>query len=1223
MPEPAVPPLILCLLGRFEARLHGVPLARLHSRKGQGLLALLALRAGREAERAWLAGLLWPDSFPPQALASLRNTLANLRRALGPEAHRLRSPTTLTLALELGGAAVDVVAFDAAMARGDPTSLEQAVALYRGPLLEGCAEEWVFQERQAREQAYLQALESLAADAIARGDPAGAERHLRRAVAVDPLRESAQRTLMQALGAGGNSAAALLAYRELRLLLHRELNAAPDPETQAVFQQVRAVARSRAQVAPAVGDRSPTVPLPPALLRLPLSEDTLTFLFTDLAGSSRLWEDHPDAMPEALARHEALLRQATEAHGGSVFKTLADSCCAAFATAQDALEAALAAQRALHTEQWGAVGELRVRMALNTGTAEEREGDYFGLALNRLARLLDTGHGGQILLSRATVELVRDQLPEGADLRDLGEHRLPGLRRPEPIFQLVVPDLPANFPPLRSLEAFRHNLPLQLTRFIGREREMAQVKDLLATDRLVTLTGAGGCGKTRLALQVAGDLVECVAGVRLVELAPLADPTLVPQAVASALGVREDPGQALTAALAAALRHREFLLVLDNCEHLVEGCARLVEVLLQACPGLRVLATSRETLGIPGESCYRVPSLSLPDLRRIPPLERLAEYESVRLFLERAEKVMPGFRLTEANAPAVAQICARLNGIPLALELAAARVKAVSVEEIAARLDDRFSLLTGGSRTAPPRHRTLRGLIDWSYDLLLDAERTLLRRLAVFSGGWSLEAAEGVCTGDGIEGGEVLDLLTALVDKSMVQYEGREGEARYRLLETLRQYSQDRLLESKETEVVRGRHRDWYLGFAEQAEPGLWGPDQVEWFNRLEGDQDNLRAALAWSQAEDGSGEEGLRLVGALWELWDHRGYWREGRGWMERALARAAALGRTAARAKALSGAGEMAWHQGDYTAGRSLLEESVAIWRELGEKRGLADALNHLGWVAGCEGSHAEQHSLQAESLAIWRELGDKWGIAESLLGLGNVAWGEGDCQAARVRYEESLMLCREAGKKRGVANALGNLANMAYSEGNFAVAHAFHEESLAIRRELGDRGGFASELHSLGDEALDQGDYGAARSHFEESLAIRKELGNRRGMAHAVRSLGRVACRQGDYGAARSLYQESLAIHRELGDKSGLARLLADFAGLAAGQRQAQRAARLLGAAEALCEAIDAGPPATSSTEDVGIKAEVCTELGEAVFAAAWAEGRAMTLEQAIAYAVRKET
>jgi predicted ATPase/DNA-binding SARP family transcriptional activator len=1045
-PDHAAPPLAIRLFGPFEVRVNGVPIPRLRSRKGEWLLALLALRAGA-VERNWLAGTLWPDSAAIHALASLRRSLTDLRRALGPEAGCLRAPTPRTLCLDLSGAAVDVVAFDAAIARGDLPSLESAVSLYQCPLLEECAETWAFEERQAREQAYLGALETLAAHAMARGDPGAAEHPLRLAVAVDPSRESSQRALMQALAADGSYAAALLVYRDLRLLLHRELNATPDSETKALFQQLQVEASRRAQ-----------------------------------APSSA-----PVSVPAAP-----------------------------------------------------------------------------------LARSLQ-----------------------------------------HPLF--------------RSPEASADNLPIQLTSFIGREREMAEVNRLLASNRLLTLTGPGGCGKTRLALQVAVDLPAAYAdGVWLVELAAVADPALVPQSVSAALGVREEPGRPLTQTLLDYLRPRSLLLVVDNCEHLLAACAQLAALLLRACPQLSLLASSREGLGIMGERTYRVPSLTLPDLEHLPPVESLQEFEAVQLFTDRAALCHPAFVVTPANTAAVAQICHRLDGIPLAIELAAARVKALPVEKIAERLDDdRFRLLTGGSRTAPPRQQTLRALIDWSYDLLMDAERTLLRRLAVFSGGWSLEAAEGVCTGDGIEGGEVLDLLTSLVAKSMVQYEGREGEARYRLLETLRQYSQDRLLESGETEVVRGRHRDWYLGFAEQAEPGLWGPDQVEWFNRLEGDQDNLRAALAWSHAEAGTGEQGLRLVGALWELWDHRGYWREGRGWMERALARAAALGRTAARAKALSGAGEMAWHQGDYAAGRSLLEESVAIWRELGEKRGLADALNHLGWVAGCEGSCAEQHSLQTESLAIWRELGDKWGIAESLLGLGNVAWHQGDYQAARVRYEESLMLCREAGKKRGVANALGNLADMAYSEGNFGVAHAFHEESLAIRQELGDRGGFASELHSLGDEALGRGDYGTARSHFEESLAIRKELGNRRGMAHAVRSLGRVACRQGDYGAARALYQESLAIHRELGDKSGLARLLADFAGLAAGQRQAQRAARLLGAAEALCEAIDAGPPVTSSTEEVGIKAEVRAELGEAVFAAAWAEGRAMTLEQTIAYAVRKET
>jgi predicted ATPase/DNA-binding SARP family transcriptional activator len=1056
VPEQELRSLTIRLFGPFEVLVNGDPLARLRTRKGQWLLALLTLRAGCDLDRAWLAGTLWPDSPEPRAFNNLRVALADLRRALGPEANRLRSPAARSLRLDLTGMEADVVAFDRAINSGAMPSLERAVTLYRGPLLEGCAEEWVFAERQSREQAYLRALETLAEQALASGNLMAAEGYLRRAIAVDPLRESAQRALMQALAAGSNYASALLAYRELRLRLHRELNAAPDPETQAVFQQVRAEARSRAQVAPAVGYRSPTAPLPPDLPRLPLSDDSLTFLFTDLAGSSRHWEEHPDARPEAVARHEALLRQAVEARGGTFFKTLGEQCCAAFPTAADALAAALAAQRAHHAEWWGEVGELRVRMALHTITAQERAGDYFGPTFNRLARLLGTGHGGQILLSQATAELVRDQLPEGANLRDLGERRLPDLSRPEPIFQLVVPDLPASFSPLRSLEAFRHNLPLQLTRFIGRERQMAEVKQLLGTSRLVTLTGAGGCGKTRLALQVAARMLEHFPeGVWLVELAPLADPALAPQTVATALGVQEAPSQPLLQTLVEQLRPRQLLLVLDNCEHVVGACAQLAEGLLQRCPRLRVLATSREALGIAGETRYRVPSLSVPEGQRPAALEELGQYEAVRLFLERAGAVQPGFRLTPANAPGVAEVCRRLDGIPLAIELAAARVNALPVEKIAARLDDRFRLLTSGSRTALPRQQTLRATMDWSYDLLTEAERVLLGRLSVFAGGWTLAAAEAVCAGGGIEEWEVLDLLTRLVDQSLATYEepqeagwgprtvpaGTGGApwgpapGRYRLLETMRQYARDRLLEAGEAAVVRGRHYEWCLALAEEAEPELYGAEQTAWLDRLEREHDNLRAALGWSGAH-GEGKAGLRLGGALRWFWSVRGYWTEGREYLAGLLALPGAEARTAVRAKALHAAGWLAWHPGDFGAARVFDEQGLAIFQELGDKRGSADSLNHLGWVAYEQGDFGTARALLEECLAINRELVCKQGIVKDLEGLAAVA-------VAQAHSERAARLF-------GAAEGLRELSGAPLA----AADRAEHDRSVAaVRTALGE--------------------------------------------------------------------------------------------------------------------------------------------------------------------------
>jgi predicted ATPase/class 3 adenylate cyclase/Tfp pilus assembly protein PilF len=1283
-PDRAVTPLAIRLFGPFEVHLHGEPLPRLRSRKGHWLLALLTLRRGAPLERSWLAGTLWPDSSERQALVSLRSSLVDLRRALGPEAGRLHSPTPQTLSLDLSGAEVDVLAFDAAIAQGEAPALERALALYRGPLLEGCLEEWSLPERQTRTQAYLQALETLAMGAMSGGDPSAAEPYLRLAVAVDPLRESAQRALMQALAAGGNTAAATQLYRELRERLHRELNAEPDSETMALFQQLRAAARrpglrpelaaphspltARAGHALAASDEPQAVIGPAASADQRASSGpsgTVTFLLTDIEGSTRLWLQHPDAMRHALARHDTLLTACIEGHGGKLLKQRGegDSGFAVFARATDAVAAALELQRALAREAWPTETPLQVRVALHTGEAELQEGDYYGPAVNQCARLRAVGHGGQTLLSQTTAALAREELPAGVSLRDLGAHRLKDLQRAEPIFQLVHPELPAEFPPLRSLEAFAHNLPVQLTRFIGRERESAEVKRLLSTAYLLTLTGAGGCGKTRLALQVAADLTgEHGNGVWLVELASLSDPALVAQTVASTLGVREELGRLLIETLADSLRPRSLLLVLDNCEHLLSACAQLADRLLRACPNLRILATSREALGLLGEQTYRVPSLSLPDPSQLPSLERLQEYEAVQLFADRAALTQPAFAVTPANARALVQVCQRLDGIPLAIELAAARVKALPVEKIAERLDDMFRLLTGGSRTALPRQQTLRAAIDWSYHLLSEPEQRLLRRLSVFAGGWTLEVAEAVCAGAGIEEEDVLDLLTALVEKSLVQYEAPAtgdsgcGEARYRLLETVRQYSRDRLLQAGEAEVVRGGHLEFFLGLAERAEPELYGAYQGEWLERLELEHDNLRAALEWGWGSEPA--SALRLAGALGGFWDVRGHWSEGREALEREVEAPGEV-----RAKALQRAGWLAQRQGVHERAKGLSEASLALSRELGDKRGIAASLNTLGFVAWRRGDYPAVRALLEESLAVWRELGDPsriagslsnlgvvtmdqgdYGTARALLGealvlnrvignryqealnldvLGWVAQHQGDYEAARASFGESLVIDRQIGAKGSLANSLVGLGCVAWEEGDAAAARRYLEESLAIWRELGDKGGIAWSHDFLGRVTRGHGDWEAARALHEKSLAIWQEIGDKTGIGRALQGLGDVASAQGEYGRARALFQESLTLRRELGDRRGIAEGLERVAHVAGAEGDAERAARLFGAAEALREALGAPlPPVERAHYDRSIAA-VRAALGEKAFAAAWTAGRAMPLEAAVARATEEES
>jgi predicted ATPase/class 3 adenylate cyclase len=869
-----------------------------------------------------------------------------------------------------------------------------------------------------------------------------------------------------------------------------------------------------------------------------LPSGTVTFLYTDIEGSTALWEQQPQAMRAAVARHDALLRDAIAAHDGHLFRTVGDGLCAAFATAPDALAAALAAQQALQVEDWHTLEPLRVRLALHTGAAESRAGDYVGSCLNRVGRLLAAGHGRQALLSQATADLARDTLPAGASLRDLGEHRLRDLVQPERIFQLLHPALPADFPPLRSLDAYPHNLPLQLTSFVGRAAEMAEVTRLLATTRLLTLTGTGGCGKTRLALQVAADQVDASPdGVWLVELAPLAEPDLVAQAVATVLGVREQPGQPILTTLVAWLKAKRLLLVLDNCEHLLDACAHLAESLLRACPSLVILATSRELLSTPGEVAWRVPSLTVPDPRQMTTAEAVRQGDAGQLFVERARQVVPAFVVSEHNAAAVLQICRRLDGIPLAIELAAARVRVLTAEQIAARLDDRFRLLTGGKRTGLRRQQTLQAAIDWSHDLLTADERVLLRRLAVFAGGWTLAAAESVGGAEPVDAEHVLDVLTSLVDKSLVLADAQGAEERYRLLETVRQYAEDKLLTSGEAVAVRERHAQHYLALAEwDRRPRRLTAVQID---QLDAEYDNLRAALRW-MVEVGDAEAGLRLCGSLTSFWYIRGFPGEGRAWLAEVLALPAAAMPTPGRAGALVAAARLAWHQDDPAAAR-----------------------------AAC-----------AEAVAILRARGDAGELAHALATLGRAMLAQGDYDAAQVVLEEALALGRASGDTGAIRHVLEVRFQLAYYQGDYALARALVEEQLALVQAAG---------HASG----------------------------RRGPA--LNWLGHIAVAEGDYARARACYLESLAARQAFAFFGvGLAFTLSGCANLTAALGKHTRAARLAGAAARLCEA-DGVPP--QRVQEAGIAARLDASrraIGEAAFASAWAEGQALSRDEAVAYA-----
>lgn len=942
---------------------------------------------------------------------------------------------------------------------------------------------------------------------------------------------------------------------------------------------------------------------------------TVTFLFTDIEGSTKHWEAHPQEMQAAFARQEDILRASVEANGGYLYKMIGDAFQVAFPTAPQALQAAIDAQRALHSENWPAgSGELRVRMALHTGITEERGDDYLGPVLNRAARLLSAGYGGQVLLSRATYELVRDLLPDGVSLLDLGEHRLKDLFRPEHVFQLSLADLPSEFPALKTLDYRPNNLPRQTTALVGREKEVQDVRALLRRGdvTLVALVGPGGIGKSRLALQAAADLLDDFPdGVWLVELSALTDSGLVVSAIASALGLQESPNEPLTLTLKGYLRDRQILLVLDTFEQ-VTGAARLVNEILAAAPRVKAIVTSRQALRLYGEWDYQVPPLSLPDHKRLPPIEKLTQYDAVRLFIDRAQAAKAGFEITTDNAPAVAEVCVRLDGLPLAIELAAARIRLLPPQAMLARLRDRFALLSGGARDLPHRQQTIRNTIEWSYELLDGGEKQLFRRLSVFRGGCTLEAAESVCNFDAGLQIDVIEGVEGLVDKSLLrQEEGSTGEPRLLMLETIYEYAEEKLAgsdhSSEDVEALKQAHARYFADLVEFAEPQLRGIKQGEWLDRLEEEQDNLRAALDWAvhtsnrgpetgstQVDPGPAEFALRIAGGLWRFWYARGYLSEGREQLSRVLALPVP---TAPLEEPKSGA---------------------ATPKPLDPFR--TRAFIGAAFVSYRQGNYDEARSLFGEALALAREHSDKNGIALSLNGLGMMDQEQGSYISARSMYEESLALRRESGDKYGVAASLNNLAIVAQEQSDYPAARSLLEESLALAREVGDRQGIATALINLGVVAKEQQDYTGARSLFEESLALERELANRWGIALVLGNLADIERDQGDQVKANTLYRESLALERELRDMRGIARTLEGMAAVDALQSREERAARLWGAAEALREAIGAPLPQSERSQYEQALSKVRLLLGEQSLEKSWQAGRAMGTEQAIDYALR---
>jgi predicted ATPase/class 3 adenylate cyclase len=896
-----------------------------------------------------------------------------------------------------------------------------------------------------------------------------------------------------------------------------------------------------------------------------LPTGTVTFLFTDIEGSTQLWEKNPEGMKGALAKHDAILRSSIESEHGHVLKTTGDGVCAVFGTALEAVKAAISAQHSLQAHPTEL--EIKVRMGIHTGEAELREQDYFGQALNRTARIMSIGHGEQILLSGTTASLVREQLPQNTQVTDLGEHLLKGLSIPEQIWQLVAPGLTVEFPALQSLSVLPNNLPIQLTSFVGREKEKVEIKAMLESARLVTLTGSGGTGKTRLTIEVgAEELTSFANGVWLIELAPLADPSQIIPALAKTFGLQELPFSTLAELVSDYLRDKKILLLLDNCEHLIDACARLVNDLLHQCPELKVLASSREALGISGESSYRIPSL--------------VESESIRLFEERACAVNPKFALTTGNTGFVAQICSRLDGIPLAIELAAARTKLLSAEQIAKRLDDRFRLLVGGSRTALPRQQTLRALIDWSYDLLPEEERQLLRTASVFVGGWTLEALEAVA-----DDPNTLEHLEQLVNKSLVITEECAEEMRYSMLETIRQYAREKLFDAQQGSLARDRHFAYYDDLSEQLWEAFRSAEMAAWRERAGDEIENFRAAMEWGleqhveaalhlaanfcivSAWTGSQQpEALALLSSTIERFQRLPEVEENKNHRQNLLAKAFFI------------QGLVGLSVGGFKLSLKPLQEAIAFARLAGDKKLLGYSLEmYYSAYAFNDASGGIEEAR--EGFAIFSEIDDNWGKNMAIMNMGRIAARQGDLDESQKYFG----MLKERLKDAPIP---------------FTAAMSFF---------------------MLGLEERAQGQLEFARGHFEEGRRIFKLLGHKGFETAMTSEIGHIARMTGDVSQAKEIYRQTILSFQDLGNRPAVAHQLECFAFITLTEAEPQRAVKLLGAAEALREKIESPMTDFERSEYDQAVARLRSLLPEAEFKTQWAEGRSLTMEQAIRLAL----
>jgi predicted ATPase/class 3 adenylate cyclase len=961
-----------------------------------------------------------------------------------------------------------------------------------------------------------------------------------------------------------------------------------------------------------------------------LPTGTVTFLFTDIEGSTRLLQHLGDSYATVLAEHQTLLRQAFTEHGGVEIDTAGDGFFVAFPTAPTAVAAAAAATRALAAHSWPEGAALRVRMGLHTGAPQHVGNRYVGLDVHRAARIAAAGHGGQILLSASTRALTAEDLPEGVTLRDVGAHRLKDLQHPEPITQLVLAELPSDFPPLKTLDRQAHNLPIQPTVLLGREEQVLALSALLGRPdvRLVTVTGPGGIGKTRLALQVAAEVLEDFPdGVWFVTLSRLSDPELVLPTIAQSLGLREVVGQPMAQTLAEHLRKMQLLLVLDNFEQVVVAAPQVGELLAQ-CSELKVLVTSRVPLHLRGEQDYALPPLPLPESGMLPPPERLTQYAAVALFVERASATRADFRVTAANAPAIAEICARLDGLPLAIELAASRVRLLSPEVLLSRLSSQLQLLTGGARDLEARQQTMRATIAWSVALLGNEEQVLFRRLSVFVGGGTLESIEAVCLDPkGVEplGLDLLDGLGALVEQSLLQRREEEGaELRFGMLHVIREYALEQLSKSGEAEMLQHAHTAYYLALAEQLGLQLDGPHGLTLRSRLAREHDNLRAALSWS-LEQGAAETAARLWVALYWFWTVSAHWNEQQQWLAKILSVAEALP-PQLRARLLNRAGHFANLRGDYAEASHYLEESLRLFRSIDDRDGMGKVLGDLGGLALDHGDFELADQLFEESLNLLREVGDRTWVVRTLMLYENLPYVRGDYPAARKLTEQALTLAESQGDSHDIAVCKTELAWLALLGGDEVSAETLLQEALAVQQQLNDANCGGATLELLGLLALERGDAAGAHMRLEEGLACYTQIAKQFGIARVQIRMGMAYLVGGEVQEAEGTYRAGLSILRRLEpglwNKQRIALGLTGLAEVALAQGNPERAARLLGAGIHVLASMGVGPPPLPPRLQARrdqVVARTREALGETTWEAAFAAGEALSLDDALIEAI----